>query len=144
LSALVRGPVLLDLVQQLGALGSPVVDEGLDVLLQTLYRLFHLLVPRLRTLQAGFQVQEFLVCPLVLGDDCASLSLERLIFALLCPDSLVLQKAVERHRQLSHQGCLLMGRLNKTVLIRPVFLELLLEQLLLVVGDRLLVQNQNL
>jgi hypothetical protein len=37
-----------------------------------------------------------------------------------------------------------MGRLNKTVLIWPVFLELLLEQLLLVVGDRLLVENQNL
>ncbi len=37
-----------------------------------------------------------------------------------------------------------MGRLDQTVLIWPVLLELLLEELLLVVGDGLFVQDQDL
>lgn len=142
--ALARGPVLLDLVQELGALCSSVVDEGLDVLLQTLDRLPHFHIPGLRALQAGLEIEKLLVRALILVDHGAPLSLEGLVLALLCPDPLVLQKAVEGDSQLPHQGRLLMSRLHQPVLIRAVLLELLLEELLLVVGDRLLVQDQYL
>jgi len=76
LCTLARGAVLLNLIEELGALGSPVVDKGFDILFQTLNRLLHLLVPGFGALQASFQVQELLVCALVPVDNCASLPLE--------------------------------------------------------------------
>jgi hypothetical protein len=76
LRPLVRGPVLLDLIEQLSALGSSVVDEGLNVLLKTLYRLLHLIVPGFRALEASLEIQKFLVRPFVSSDHCSSLPLE--------------------------------------------------------------------
>jgi hypothetical protein len=132
-------PLLLDLVEKLSALGSPIIDKGLDVLLKTLNRLFHLLIPCLGALQTSLEVQELLIGPFILANNGAPLSLEGLVSALLRTDSLVLEQRVKRHGEFSHECCLLVIRLDEPVLIWAVFLELLLEELLLIVCNRLFV-----
>ncbi len=144
MGALARGPILLDLAEQLSAFGSPIVDERVHVPLETLDRLFHLAVPVLGALEARFEVEELLVGSLVPVDDNTPYTLHGLVLALLASYALVLEKTVEGDGQHLHQGGLLMIRLDEPILERPVLLELGLEQLLLVVGDRLLVEDEDL
>ena len=89
-------------MQKLRSLRSAVVDESLNILLKTVYRILHFLIPRLGVTEAGFQLQELLVYSFVLGENSASLPRDSLIFALLGSDSLVLQEAIEVGREFFH------------------------------------------
>lgn len=89
-------------MQKLRSLRSAVVDESLNILLKTVHRVFHFLIPRLGVAEASFQLQEFLVYSFVPGDDSASLPRNGLVFALLGSDSLVLQEAIEVCRKFFH------------------------------------------
>lgn len=93
---------MLNLMEELRSLRSAVVDERFNILLKTVDRIFHFLIPRLRITEAGFQLQELLVYSFVLGENSASLSCDGLIFALLGSDSLVLQEAIEVRRKFFH------------------------------------------
>jgi hypothetical protein len=77
-------------MQKLRSLRSAVVDESFNILLKTVYRILHLLIPRLGITEAGFQLQELLIYSFVLGENSASLPRDSLIFALLGSNSLIL------------------------------------------------------
>jgi hypothetical protein len=57
---------LLDLIEKLGSFRAPIADECLDILIEAVYRVFHLTIPLLRALEASLKVEKFLVNSLVL------------------------------------------------------------------------------
>lgn len=130
-----RVSLTFDLVEQLGALRPAVVDKSLHVLLKASHRLLHVDVPVLGTPDAGLQVKEVLVCPLVSVDYRGSLSLNGLVFALLRPHSLVLEKGIEGLGKVLHQRRLLVICLQEACLVRLELFQFLLEELSFVVGD---------
>lgn len=69
----------------------------------------------------------------VSGKDRVPLSCETFVFRLLRLDSLILQQNTVSLRQFFHQRSLLVRCLQQTVLVRSEFLELRLEQLLLMI-----------
>lgn len=127
LLALVRRLVLFDLAQELTTFRTSVINKRLDVLLKAVNCLLHLGIPSLGTLKTRFEVEELLVCPLVLVYDRSPLALYRLILALLCSHAFVLEETVEGRCQLLHQRCLLMVCLKKSALVWPELLQLCLE-----------------
>ena len=80
----------------------------------------------------------------VLGHHGAALSGEGVIFGLLRADAFILKKVAVIAGQLLHQGTLLVISLENAVLVGAEFLELGFEELLFVVGNLLLVEDEDI
>jgi hypothetical protein len=62
-----NGLIALNLTQELSTLGSSIVDERLNILHQTVHRLFHLPIKGLRLVQSVGKLFERLVGLFILG-----------------------------------------------------------------------------
>jgi hypothetical protein len=71
-----------DGVKELAAFAAAIFDEGLDVLLEAFYSLFHLGVELACSLKASIEIDVCLVDFAVSAQDCVSLAGERFIFVL--------------------------------------------------------------
>lgn len=82
-----------------------------------------------------------MVSPFVTVDDRGSLPLDCLVFALLGSYSLVLQQRIERAAKILQQCRLLVVGLHESVIVLAILLQFLLEELILVVGYRFLIED---
>lgn len=83
------------------------------------------------------------MCFSILGGDCVALLREDFVLRLLCSYPLVLQEVAVYLGQVFHQAALFMVCLQQSILVRSELLQLRLEQLILLVGDCLLVEDEN-
>lgn len=138
------GFVAFDLAEKLRAFGFAVVEESVDVLLQITNGLAHLRIERLRLVKTGAKLAEGLVDLAVLGHDGVARAGDRLVLGLLGLNSFVQKQIAIDLLELFHQCRLLVIGLKKSILVRTEFLQFGLEELLLVIGDRLLIENQDI
>lgn len=103
--------ILFNLVEELGALRSPIIDERLHVLLETVNRLLQLVVELLRFVQASSQIDERLIHLSVPDHDRVSLSVHALVLALFRPNPFILQETTVCRGELLQQRVLFVDRL---------------------------------
>lgn len=96
-----------DGIQELAAFAATIFDERLNVLLETLYSIFHLGVELSCTFKTCVEIDVRLVYLAVSAKHCVSLPRKGLVFVLFGTDALVLQKIAVSSSQLLHDGRLL-------------------------------------
>jgi hypothetical protein len=133
-----------DGVEELAAFAAAIFDEGLDVLLEAFYSLFHLGVELACSLKASIEIDVCLVDFAVSAQDCVSLSGERFIFVLFWANAFVLKEVAVCPGQFFHDRRLLVHGLQDAVLVRAEFLQFRFEELVFLTGGGFLVQDEDI
>lgn len=104
-------------MKELSTFCSSIADEGINVLLQTVNTLFHLLVEALGSHEALYKIFVSIERPSVLAQDTVSALLYGIILLLVGSDSLVLQEIAIGLCQFLEQGRLLVHGGDEAVLV---------------------------
>lgn len=135
---------MFDLIQQLSTFSSSIVDKRLDILFETVHAFFHFTVEALSPHETLNEILMRAEDAFVPTHDTIPTLLQGFVFLLIGTYPPVLQKVAECSCELLEKGGLFMYCRDNAILVRAEFLKFRLEELILVVGNGLLVKNENI